>query len=355
MMYRRFSRRMGLGGLAAVAAAAVALGACGSATPANAPPQQPQQALNSAFRSIGSQSGVTLHVSLGVTGKQLQQMTARDGSHALTKTAAADIAATSLIVDVNRAGTDGNDQFGLAVHVGTAPAASSDPLELRYVNQTFYVRADLPTLEKDLAQSPAAAGGFQNALESPDANNSVPGLSALGQGNWVSVPASELTALLGAAGGSSSSASGQQMQQMGTQLRNAFSANATYTKVGTQGGRTHYTARLALKPFVQDVEQSLPASLGSIPGASSVGKQLNEAVGQLGNRKLVADVWVRDSKVQEIDVDLNQFDHKYGFAVPVRIQIGPGAPVVAPSGATPLDLSKLGGMLGGMLSGGSST
>ena len=69
-----------------------------------------------------------------------------------------------------------------------------------------------------------------------------------------------------------------------------------------------YTARLALKPFVQDVEQSLPTSLGSIPGASSVGKHLNEAVGQLGNRKLVADVWVRDNKVQEIDVDLNQFE-----------------------------------------------
>ena len=71
---------MGLGGLAAVAAAAVVLGACGSATPANAPPQQPQQAVNSAFRSLGSQSGVALHVSLGVTGKQLQQMAARDGS-----------------------------------------------------------------------------------------------------------------------------------------------------------------------------------------------------------------------------------------------------------------------------------
>ncbi len=352
MMYRRFSRRIGLGGLAAVAAAAVVLGACGSTTPASAPPQQ---AVNDAFRSLGSQPGATLRVSLGVTGKQLQQITAGDGSHALTTTAADDIAATSVVVDLNGRSTDRNGQFGLAVHVGTAPAASSDPVELRYVNQTFYLRADLATLEKDLGQSTSAAGGLQSALASPDANNSVPGLSALGQGNWVSVPASELAGLLQAAGGSGSSASDQQMQQMWTQLRNAFSDNATYTKVGTTGGRTHYTASLALKPFVQDVEQSLPASLGSLPGASSVGKQVNDAVGQLGHRKLVADVWVRDNKVQEIDVDLNQFDHKYGFAVPIRIQIGAGAPVVAPSGATPLDLSRLGGLLGGMLSGGSST
>jgi hypothetical protein len=188
-------------------------------------------------------------------------------------------------------------------------------------------------------------------------------LSALGRGDWVSVPAAQLTALLqglqseipAGLGSSSSAAPGQQMQQTWTQLRNAFNDNAAYAKVGTHGGQTHYTATLALKPFVQDVEQSLPAALGSIPGASSVGKQIDSAVGQLGNRKLIADVWVSGNKVQEIDVNLNQFDHKYGFAVPLRIQIGPGASVVPPSGATPLNLSRLGSMLGGMLGGGSST
>jgi hypothetical protein len=196
-----------------------------------------------------------------------------------------------------------------------------------------------------------------------NANNYVPGLSALGDGKWVSVPASQLAALLqglqaempGAAGGSSSSASDQQIGQLWTQIENAFNANATYVKVGTHAGRTHYTAALALKPLVQDVERSLPSSLGSIPGASSIGKQINGVVGKLGNRKLVADVWVSDNKVQEIDIDLNQFDHQYGFAVPLRIRIGPGATVVPPTGATPLNLSNLGDMIGGMLGGGSST
>jgi hypothetical protein len=340
---------MSLGGIAAVAAAAVVLGACGRTTPASAPPQQ---AVNTAFRELGSQSGVILHVSLGVTGKQLQQITAGDGSHALTTTAADDIASTSVIVDLNRTSSDRNGQFGVDVHVGKARPASADPVQLRYVNQTIYLKADLATLQQDLGQSSAAAGGLRSALANPEINNAVPGLSALGQGNWVSVPASELTALLGAAGVSSSSAADQQMQQMWTQLRNAFTANATYAKVGTQGD--HYTAALMLKPFVQDIERSLPAALGSIPGASSIGKQINNAVGKLGNRKLVADVWINNNTVQEIDVDLNQFDHHYGFAVPLRIQIGPGAPVVAPSGATPLNLSNVGGMLGGLLSGGSS-
>src|SRR5579862_1344201 len=119
MKYRSsLTSRMGLGGLAAVAAAAVVLAACGSTTPASAPPQQ---AVNTAFRNLGSQSGVTLRVSLGVTGKQLQQIEAGDGSHALTSTAANDIAATSVVVDLNQTSSGRNGQFGLAVHVGPTP------------------------------------------------------------------------------------------------------------------------------------------------------------------------------------------------------------------------------------------
>ena len=260
---------------------------------------------------------------------------------------------------LNQASTDRNEQFGLAVHVGTATAGLA-PIRSSSVTSTRPSTSGpiCRPWRRTSARAPPSAGGFQNALESPEANNYVPGLAALGQGNWVSVPASELTGLLqGLPERSGSSASStSEMQQMWTQLRNAFSANATYTKVGTQGVGPTTRRRSRSSRSSQDVEQSLPASLGSIPGASSVGKQINSAVGQLGNRKLVADVWVSDNKVQEIDVDLNQFDHKYGLrragADPDWIRAPRSSP---PSGATPLDLSKLGGMLGGMLSGGSST
>jgi hypothetical protein len=354
-----------LGGLAAVAAAAGVLGACGSATPTSASPEQAQQAVTNAFRSLGSQSGVVLHISLGVTGAELQQLAGKDGSSRLTAKAASDLAATSIVVDLNtgngqalnkQTSTDPDEQFGLAVNVATAKTTSAaSPVQLRYVNQTFYVRADLPTLLKDLDQSPSAASGFQKAVASPEANNYVHGLATLGQGGWVSVPASTLTELLQALGGGGSSSTSMSAQQLWLQLENAFNANAVYAPAGASGGRTHYTAMLKLKPFIEDMEGLLPASLGSIPGASSVGKQINSAVGQIGNQKVVADVWVSGDKVQEIDVNLRQFDHQSGFAVPVRIQISSAATVQPPPTSTPLDLSNVGGLLGGMLSGGSST
>lgn len=367
MTYRsRLSKRMGVGGLAAVAAAAMVLGACGSATPASAPPQQ---AVTSAFSALGSQPGIEMRISLGVTGKELQQMSARHGSDGLTLAEANDLAATSIVVDLNTgtstplndpASNDRNDQFGLAVHVGTASAAAanrSDPVDLRYVQQTFYLRADLPGLLTDLGQSPSGAAGFQKALESPVATSS--GLAALGEGKWVSVPASTLAGLLqglqsmipGAAGTSGSSTSGQQVW---LELQKAFNANAHYTRAGT-GSPARYTATLAVKPFVQDVEQLLPASLGNIPGASSIGKQVNNSVNRIGNRKVVASLWVSGNKVQEVDVDLNQFDHSFGVAVPLRIQFSPGETVQAPPQATQLNLSNIGQMLGGMLSRSSAT
>ncbi len=356
MNYRsRLSRRMSLGGLAAVAAAAVVLGACGSAAPASAPPQQ---GVTRAFHSLGSRSGIDVRISLGVTGEELRQMATTGGSGRLSPTAARDIASTSIVVDLNsgngkplnsiQARTNRHETFGLAVQVGT-----SAPVQLRYVGQTFYVRADLPALLNDLGQSATAAGGFQSALQGADAY--VPGLAALGQGNWVSVPAEALRTVLnglqteipGAAGAANSSNSGQ----LWSQIEKAFTANTEFAQVGTQRGRTHYMVRLAVRPFVQDLETSLPASLGSLPGASSLGKQINSAIGKIpAHQKVVADVWVSGNKVQEIDIDLNQFDHKFSFAVPLRIVIGPGAPVVVPSGATPLNLSKVGGLLGGMLS-----
>jgi hypothetical protein len=363
---------MGLGGLAAAAAAATLLGACGNTTPAASAP--PQQAVSSAFDALGSQSSVAMHISLGVTGSQLQKLAGKDDSGGLTLTAANDLAATSIVVDLNtgnnqplnkQTSTDSSAQFGLGVHVGTATPNSAkpdiaNPVELRYVNQTFYVLADLPTLLTDLNQSPAAAAGFQSAVESTEANNVVPGLAALGQGEWVSVSASDLNTLLqglqtmmpGAAGTSGSSISAQQLW---SELRTAFTANAHFSKVGSpHNGRTHYTAALAVKPFIQDVERLLPASLGSVPGATSIGKQVNDAVGKIGNRKLVTDVYVSDNKVQEIDIDLNQFDNQYGSAVPLRIQIGTGTTVQPPPNPTQLNLSKVGQLLGGMLSGGSS-
>ncbi len=350
-------RRLGTGGVAAAVAATLALAACGSAAngAANVPPQQ---AVNNSFRAIGSQSGVDLRISLGVTPAHLQQLgNASGGTDELTPKVANAIASSSIVIDVNtgngkalndnQAAKDPATQFGLALQVGAA-----NPVEVRYVGQTVYIRADANNLLADLGQDASKAAGFQQALQGADTY--VPGLAALGKGQWVSVPSSTLDTLLKGLqsklpSSSSAAPTPGMAQQLLRQLHQAFTSNATYAEVGTQGNRTHYQISLAVRPFVQQVIAALPASLGSVPGASSLGNNLKGTISNIpANQKAVVDLWVSHSKAQEIDIDLNQFIHKYSFAIPLRIQIGPGTTVNAPAGATPLNLSKVPGLLGGL-------
>jgi hypothetical protein len=364
--YRQISGRIGITALSAVMAGALLLGACGTAAPASAPPKQ---AVNQAFDALGAQAGIDLRVSLGVSAAQLQKMaTTNGGSSGLTAQNAKDIAESSIVVaystgngksiNDSQAATDPAQRFGLAVQVG-----ASAPLELRDVNQTIYLKADLATLLKDLGQDSTPANGFSRAVEG--ANQYIPGLSVLAQGGWVSVPASALTGLLQGLqtelpSSSSSASTPATSGQILSQLHLAFTSNTTYALAGAPGPRTHYKLTLAVKPFVHEVLTALGSSLGnlsSVPGASSIANNINSAIAKIpANQKLVADVWVSNKKAQEIDIDLNQFDHRYAFAVPLRILIGPGEPITIPAQHTPLNLSKLGQMLGGMLGGaGTST
>ncbi len=108
-------------------------------------------------------------------------MAAQGGSGRLTATAANDIAAGSIVVDLNtgngtplnnQTSTDRSQQFGLAVQVPAEPAPTVPRPRIRSSfatsNQTFYLRADLPTLLSDLGQSPSSAAGFQRAAQGAD-------------------------------------------------------------------------------------------------------------------------------------------------------------------------------------------
>jgi hypothetical protein len=68
--------------------------------------------------------------------------------------------------------------------------------------------------------------------------------------------------------------------------------------------------------------------------------------------KATVQLWVQNNKAQELDFDLNQFDHKYAFPVPLKVVIAEGTTVQAPSGATAIDLSPIAGLLSRGLAGG---
>src|SRR5206468_7279982 len=84
-----------------------------------------------------------------------------------------------------------------------------------------------------------------------------------------------------------------------------------------------------------------------IPGASDIGNQMAAALAKVP-QTVTLELWVKDNKMQEVDLDLNQFAHKYPFALPLRVMIAAGSPVAVPRGATPLQISGIAGLLGGL-------
>jgi len=146
-------------------------------------------------------------------------------------------------------------------------------------------------------------------------------------------------------------------------LKSAFKNNATYTNAGTSGGRTRYNVSVALQALVQQAGTALETYLATIPG---VGNKISSA----DISKAASDVpaqaqlqlYVKNNRAEEIDIDVNQFlpaKDKAPFQIPIRLVIGQPGTISAPSGATQLDLSKIGtlisGMLGGLSSGGFSS
>jgi hypothetical protein len=339
----------------ALLAAAVTLGACGNPIARITT----ERAISNSFGAVLAQPSVNLQVSLGVTPEQLRQLSGQvGGKTALNPTLAAAIASMSIVFDVRtghgehlnsaQARTDPANQYSFGLQIG-----SSVPVEVRYLNGTIFARADASTLISDFGLAPSEAASFQHALQS--ANAYVPGLAALGQGQWVSAQTSAFAPLLNGLKAKVPTTAPTSSKKLLDQLKAAFTNNATYSNAGDHGGRTEYTVTVAAHNLVQQLAALVPSSISSVPGTSSATKSLGSLANKIpAHQNVVFQVWASGNKAQEIDLDLNQFEHKLPFAVPLKVLIGAGAPVTAPSGVTPLDLSKLSTLFSGMLGGLSS-
>jgi hypothetical protein len=357
----RGRRRLLLVGLAVAAAASVT--ACGSAAQITA-----KKAAVDSLTSLGTQSGMSVTVSLGLTTAQVSKLAILAGATIPTRAAAA-ISDAALVwsfrtghgeaISSKQTARDSADSFDFGLRVGSAM-----PLELRSVGQSVYARIEFAQLQADFGHAPGKTAGIEAALQKLD--RYVPGLAALGKGDWVSINKSSLQPLIAlfehfatTANGKAAAPAKAAADSLVGELHSAFNANTTYTNAGTIGGRTQYDVTIDLKNFAQQVAPALQSLLSALPlGAAEVSSsQIASAIAKLpATAKL--QLFVAGGKPQEVDLDLNQFapaGHKAPFPVPLRVVIAPAPSIVAPAGATPIDLSNLGQLLGGMMIGAGSS
>jgi hypothetical protein len=325
--------------------------------------ETPQQAVATALANTGRQSSLQVSLSLPITAAQAQQIS---GSHSGMTAGEAKALTTGTLffaettghgegVDTAQAQTDPMDSFDVGLTVG-----SDTPVEIRYVGQNLFARAQLRQLLTDAGDNPAKAAKVSAFLN--QINAVVPGINALGQGDWVEITHSGLTSLgtslkQGAPGASNPSALRSQFTALRYKILAAVQANTTFANLGNQGGRTEYSLTINVPAVVNSVGPEIASALNGIPGLGSrISGALSGAQGRLQDAAAtVVDVYVSDNKLSEADLDVNQFKHKYSFAIPLRVAFSsPGAPS-APSGATVLDVSKVPSFFSNMFGGASSS
>jgi hypothetical protein len=342
------------GGIAATGAAVVALAACGNpiahVTTDRAVGNAPGQAL--------AQPGLNLQISLAVPQDHLLQMSRTGGGKgSMTPAMAAGLSRTSLVVNMyaghgesiqsKQFNADPDNQVELALQV-----RGDRLVDIRYRGGVMYARANMQALYSDFGQPLAGAKSLQAGLAKGDAF--LPGLAALGAGKWVSANLQQLTPLL-KLGGLSTSGSGQ--YQPGSSawldhLESALEHDTVYSNLGKQGDRTEYQANVQTRTILDQLSTDLSSLAASIPvpGASGMSSGISQAINQAvttAPQTVALQMWIKNNRLQEVDLDLNQFTHTYSFAVPLRVLIAPGSSVAAPH-ATPLQISGIAGLLGGL-------
>jgi hypothetical protein len=201
-----------------------------------------------------------------------------------------------------------------------------------------YLKADVNAIGSALGSK--AATKLKSQLDS--AAGQISAIKDLEAGKYVSLDL-KAVAQLAKAFGSGSSAPPPDVQQILASVRSALLQNSTTTRVGSDSVGDHYRLVVQAKPFLQAVATELNAAAG--PAASFL--QTYETQVENGATKpITADLWVSGGKVKQLTIDLRQEDPQ---AFGIKAVFGDeGGSVTPPSGASPIDLTKLAALASGL-------
>ncbi|NMO49798.1 hypothetical protein HH310_01105 [Actinoplanes sp. TBRC 11911] len=206
--------------------------------------------------------------------------------------------------------------------------------ELRAVDGTLYVKAPVTDLAAKFGAKAADVAAIRE-----QAAGTVPGLSALFDGKWVSVDSKELTGLAGAeAGVPTPSAQQEQVVKELTTSANNLLDGATVVRDSADDNHIVVTSS-TVKAYTEG--QRLADTL-----LGKLGNELPKTAPK--DRPIVMDLWVDNGKFTAAEINLLQFVDGATGRVAVRIDVASGQPIAAPTGATKIDTKSLAGAMAGL-------
>jgi hypothetical protein len=263
-----------------VAAACLVLAGCGGSSGAGGP----QETLDTALEHLREAPGITARVTLRSTPESLQALAA-DGSKSLSLEDARKILDSSLTVS----GSNSDDPAEASSRI-VVEAAGRNSLEVRVVDQTLYVQADVPYLLETFGQPPAAAQAFVQQATAA-------GLSFVGpfvEGRWIALQGFDR--FMQQSGNETPSA---EQKKALDDLLEALRSSASVTSAGEDPAGEHLVVRVNLRDVARHVADAAGALGQSVP----TGGLAPEGV---PDKEVALDLWVQDDSVSRIEFDLLQ-------------------------------------------------
>ncbi|MDQ1696688.1 MAG: hypothetical protein QOJ03_2041 [Frankiaceae bacterium] len=328
-MFRPFAR---LTSVAAVGA--VLLVGCGSGS-GGSTPSTPKGQLVAGVTALGDADVLTTTLKLDTTADALQALASSSGDTLSSDTAAA-IVGAQLVIETQ----SGKDK---AFSVRAVDAGQT-LFELRVVSSNLYLQGDLRAILKLAHRESALADVQAQVSQMPDF------VRAFVAGDWVSLDGTALAGLAGSLGAPTGSASPAQGPKMIAELKRILSKDVTVRDAGKEGRGEHLVLTGNTRALAQDIAQSF---VTSVPGGAAFSDKLKTS--DVPSRPITVDAWVKDGALSQISVDLAQFADKAdvpaGTTLPITLTFEQsGDDISAPGGATPVDLTQLGGLIGGLTS-----
>ena len=325
---------------AAIAAVTMVMAACGGDSGSSGG-GSPKDTLNEAVANLSS-GGHTITLSLDSDPKSLVAL----GEGDLTEDTASKILDSSLSISSNGEADPKDSQFAIAANI-----AGNTDVEMRFIDETLYLRVDLDSL-LDLA-GPEAKAQAQQQIDAAVQAAKAQGLDFVepaANGEWIAFTG--LTGLLSQLGVNATPTSDQ--KAMVNKFAEALTKSATVTSEGDDDEGEHLVATANLRDVYQNI---LDVAKQLNPSAASSFDQVDPS--QVPDQDVKVDFWVNDGNLTQISFDFLQLaslgdtkipDGVDNFGLKLEIDDFSGG-IEVPSGATEVDVNQLLQTFMGALSG----
>jgi hypothetical protein len=328
------------------AAAALLVAGCGGGA-ATTSTKDPKAAFSTGLSGISDTDVLTITLKFDTTADKLIGF-AKETGDTLDPATAKEIASGEIVIESKT--LDGKKLSQLKPGQTSKTAQSfvfkdngTTYAELRSRDNSLYAKADVKGL-LDLFQQSKMYADLQARTASMPAF-----VKAAVAGQWISIDLDTVKALIKQFGGAAAaSPNPAEAQKLLNDVEAAIQKNVAVTRVGTDDQGDHLKLTAQSRPLLTDL---LQAFSGAIPGAGAALGKLDPS--QLPDHSIVFDAWINDGALAKLSFDFVQFakpgEAKPGDSLPAVLTFErSGDDISKPDGATPIDLSQLGSLLGGL-------